>query len=52
MLQDFERAVVRIYHRDGDVMCAGFLATAGQVVTCAHVIARFRLQKIPYSKNC
>ncbi len=39
MPQDFQKSIVRIHHKDGGIMGAGFFATARQVITCAHVIS-------------
>jgi hypothetical protein len=35
---DYERAIARIYDRDGIVIGTGFLVAPGYVLTCAHVV--------------
>lgn len=48
MLNDFEKAIVRIYHQQGGIIGAGFLTVDRQIVTCAHVISSsFGLLDIP-----
>lgn len=37
-IDDYERAIVRIFNRKGDVIGTGFLVAPGYVITCAHVV--------------
>lgn len=37
-VDDYEKAIVRIFDRQGTVVGTGFLVTPGYVLTCAHVV--------------